>query len=271
MMPTDERNLFPQDPPCPTGAVSYVIRPGDTFYTIAQRLGTTIAAITALNPGVNPNQLQVGQSICVPSTGPGPSPGTCPGGTLYTIQSGDTFYGLTTRFGVTLQALIAANPGVDPNRLVVGQQICIPGVVQPQPPAVIRTPLCSLLQPVVSELPATADIPIGSVVVRQIAMSTRAYTVVAAPLPEPAALGNYNTYIGALNLITDDPANPRESVDLRLELSIFGNQLPTWAGTVVAAYPPIVGDTAEIRPFNTNTGARGPAILRGAIEACQTR
>jgi LysM repeat protein len=270
-MSTDQRNLFPQDPQCPSGSVSYVIRPGDTFYTIAQRLRTTVAAITALNPGVNPNQLQVGQSICVPAAGPGPSPGSCPGGTLYTIQAGDTFYALASRFGVTLQALIAANPGVDPNRLVIGQQICIPGVVQPQPPAVIPTPLCSLLRPVTSALPSTADIPIGSVTIRQIAMSTRAYTVVASPLPEPAALGSYNTYIGVLNLITDDPANPRTTEDVRLEMSIFGNQLPTWAGTVVSTYPPIVGDVVEFRPFNSTTNARGPVVLRGDIAACQTR
>ena len=30
------------------------------------------------------------------------------------IRSGDTFYALARRFGVSLEAILAANPGVDP-------------------------------------------------------------------------------------------------------------------------------------------------------------
>ncbi|WP_258360193.1 LysM peptidoglycan-binding domain-containing protein [Moorella sulfitireducens] len=51
------------------------IRPGDTFFSIARRFGFTLEAILAANPGVDPNNLQVGQVICLP-----PSPGgrACP-------------------------------------------------------------------------------------------------------------------------------------------------------------------------------------------------
>ncbi len=108
---------------CPAGSGPYTIRAGDTLFILAQRYGTTVAAISAANPGLNPNNLQVGQVICVPGLAGPPEP-SCPNGTLYTIQPGDTFYLLASRFGVSLQALLAANPGVDPNRLVVGQRIC---------------------------------------------------------------------------------------------------------------------------------------------------
>ncbi|MGE5598032.1 MAG: LysM peptidoglycan-binding domain-containing protein, partial [Bacteroidota bacterium] len=40
---------------------------------------------------------------------------------------------IAQRFGTTVQAILAANPGLDPNRLVIGQRICIP--VPPQPAA----------------------------------------------------------------------------------------------------------------------------------------
>lgn len=196
-------------PPCPAGSTAYTVRPGDTFYTLARRLGNTVAAIAALNPGVNPDALQIGQRICVPSA-----------------------------------------------RL-------------PQPPVLIPTPLCSLLQPVLSAIPQAADIPVGSVTVRQVAMSTRAYTITASPLPDPAVLGNYDSYVGVLSLITDDPATPRATVNIRLISSTFGTQLPTWAGTIITAYPPILGDTVEIRPLNSITGARGAALLRGNIVPCQ--
>ncbi|MCL6522628.1 MAG: LysM peptidoglycan-binding domain-containing protein, partial [Firmicutes bacterium] len=39
---------------CPPGSFAYTVRPGDTLFLLAQRFGTTVAAILALNPGVNP-------------------------------------------------------------------------------------------------------------------------------------------------------------------------------------------------------------------------
>ncbi|TJX13617.1 LysM peptidoglycan-binding domain-containing protein [Tissierella creatinini] len=55
-------------PTCPPGTFSYTVRPGDTFYILAQRYNTTVAAIQRANPTVNPNNLQVGQIICIPRT-----------------------------------------------------------------------------------------------------------------------------------------------------------------------------------------------------------
>lgn len=46
---------------------------------------------------------------------------------IYRIQSGDTLSAIATRFGVSLTELLNANPGVNPNRLQIGQQIQIPG------------------------------------------------------------------------------------------------------------------------------------------------
>ena len=37
---------------CP--GFNYTIRAGDTFFRLAQRFGTTVAAIQAANPGVDP-------------------------------------------------------------------------------------------------------------------------------------------------------------------------------------------------------------------------
>ncbi|KAK1597402.1 LysM domain-containing protein [Colletotrichum navitas] len=48
------------------GAATYVIAKGDTFYVVAQRLGITTDSLTGANPGVVPENLQVGQVINVP-------------------------------------------------------------------------------------------------------------------------------------------------------------------------------------------------------------
>jgi spore germination protein YaaH len=55
-----------------------------------------------------------------------------PGYFLYTIKPGDTFYRLSLTYGVSVNSIIAANPGVDPNRLQIGQQIKIPRGAAPQ-------------------------------------------------------------------------------------------------------------------------------------------
>lgn len=50
----------------PAGGETYTVQPGDTLFTIAQRFGTTISAITAANNLSNPNQLSVGQELIIP-------------------------------------------------------------------------------------------------------------------------------------------------------------------------------------------------------------
>ena len=57
---------------------------------------------------------------------------TCPSGTQpYTIRAGDTYFSLAIRFNTTVAAIMAANPGVNPDRLMIGQRICIPGAPMP--------------------------------------------------------------------------------------------------------------------------------------------
>jgi LysM repeat protein len=48
-----------------TRASAYSVRSGDTLATIAERFGTTVDKLVALNPGVDPQALRVGQIIRV--------------------------------------------------------------------------------------------------------------------------------------------------------------------------------------------------------------
>ena len=118
----------PPPPTCPVGSFAYTIKSGDTLYMLAITYNTTVEAILALNPGLNPNNLQIGQVICIPRSGP--TPPTC-NGVYYTVRPGDTLFSIAMMFNVPLATLIAANPGVDPNNLQVGQLICIPRVEPP--------------------------------------------------------------------------------------------------------------------------------------------
>ncbi len=113
----------PTEQPCP-GRL-YTVQPGDTFIRIARRFGYTLDALLTINPGVDPENLRVGQQICLPPS-PGAGPFPCFGGSIYRIQPGDTLYSIARRFGVTLEALLSANPGIDPENLIIGDPLCIP-------------------------------------------------------------------------------------------------------------------------------------------------
>lgn len=45
---------------------------------------------------------------------------------LYTIKAGDTYHRLSLTYGVSVNSIIAANPGINPHQLRIGQQIKIP-------------------------------------------------------------------------------------------------------------------------------------------------
>ncbi|HOB22197.1 MAG: LysM peptidoglycan-binding domain-containing protein [Firmicutes bacterium] len=118
---------------CPPGSRRYTIAAGDTLFSLAQRFGTTVSAITSLNPGIDPNRLRVGQVICIPGRRD-PGPGPCPRNWVrYAIRPGDTLFAIAQRTGTTVQELINNNPGIDPNSLRVAQLICVPRGGPPRP------------------------------------------------------------------------------------------------------------------------------------------
>jgi LysM repeat protein len=45
---------------------------------------------------------------------------------VYTVVEGDTLIGIAVRFGVTLEEMLSANPGVDPRLLTIGTPLLIP-------------------------------------------------------------------------------------------------------------------------------------------------
>ncbi|TML58836.1 MAG: LysM peptidoglycan-binding domain-containing protein [Actinobacteria bacterium] len=47
------------------GAEYYAVQSGDTLGSIAQKYGTTVDALTTLNPGIDPTALHIGQRIRV--------------------------------------------------------------------------------------------------------------------------------------------------------------------------------------------------------------
>ena len=114
-------------------STSYTVRRGDTLGHIAQRTGTTVAALTAANGLDSRGFIREGQRLSVPGRGGSAAPvpsgsgatATTGSTSTYTVRSGDTLSHVAARSGVTLSALRSANPGVS-DRIQVGQRLAVP-------------------------------------------------------------------------------------------------------------------------------------------------
>ncbi len=119
----------------PTGT-EYIVVKGDTLGKIAKtKFGVTLKALEDANPGVQPTKLKVGQKLTIPAggsaapaaTGGSASPDmTASGGEIYVVKSRDSMTKIAKAHGVSLKALKAANPNVDPSHIKVGQKLKIP-------------------------------------------------------------------------------------------------------------------------------------------------
>lgn len=110
-----------QVPSTPTTG-TYIVKAGDTLYSIAARYKTTVATIAKADNITNTNVLRVGQVLKMPGTPPPPPPATA---TTYTVKSGDTLYSIASRYKTTVSRLVQVNNISNPNVLSVGQKLTI--------------------------------------------------------------------------------------------------------------------------------------------------
>lgn len=129
----------------PAGYIAVVVKSGETLATFVTRYNVSAQAIIAANPALqkDPNVLQVGQVLLIPTTAATAAPTTvssaatkAPTATLSApagyvavkVQAGETLLTYVNRYKVSAQAIIAANPALqkDPSLLQIGQVLLIP-------------------------------------------------------------------------------------------------------------------------------------------------
>ena len=103
----------------------YETQSGESIYDIAARLGVTKDDIIKNNPDAA-DGIVPGMRLYFPVDGKAaPAPATSSSNTIHVVEQGETLYGLAKRYGVTVEELIAANPGSD-NGIKIGQKLNIP-------------------------------------------------------------------------------------------------------------------------------------------------
>ena len=126
--PVSAQNFAPPN----AAPTPYIVRPGDTLFSIATRYRTTAARLAQLNGIVNPTMIYVGQSLTVPAAPNAPSassPAATPapaGDMVYVVQPGETLFRIALRYNTTAWNLAAYNKLDSPTMIYAGQRLMIP-------------------------------------------------------------------------------------------------------------------------------------------------
>ena len=115
---------------------TYMVRSGDYALKIADMYGITLEELRQLNHGDRLSPIRIGQILTVPWTGAiNAPPGTVPAVEVrrraHEVRRGDTFFGVASAHGLTLEELRALNPDLPSDLLVIGQLLYLPGVIEP--------------------------------------------------------------------------------------------------------------------------------------------
>ncbi len=216
-----ERQPVPFVPSKPM-TTAYTIQKGDTISSVSYRYYLRWQDVLAVNPGINPKLLRIGQVIQLPgqvdlnkfraapqasarkpSTASSTAANLAPPkvsapvqsgpATTYTVKSGDSLSVIAYKHGVKTAVLKAAN-NLKSDRIVVGQKLQIPGTAKtpavkedtaakkPTPPPAIKPEV----KPVVESIPVEVKKPVEPPVPVEEGMTPPAVKVDGVDEEEPA-------------------------------------------------------------------------------------
>ena len=106
----------------------YVVKSGDSLYSIANRYNTTVNELKSLN-NLASNNLSIGQKLKLP---------TIDNQTTYTVKSGDSLYSIANRYDTTVNELKSLN-NLTSNNLSIGQRLQIPTIQSSQTTYIVKS------------------------------------------------------------------------------------------------------------------------------------
>lgn len=139
-------------------------QPGDTLYSLSRTYGVSVPAIAAANGLTQTSTLDIGQRLAIPAPGTTAALGTPPAplgviagnqpgagaatttaqtatnNGVHVVQTGETLYAISLRYGVSVNSLASANGLASIDIVRPGQQLTIPGGAGAGPQQIAATP-----------------------------------------------------------------------------------------------------------------------------------
>ena len=94
----------------------YVVKSGDSLWSIANKYNTTVDELKRIN-NLSSNNLQIGQILTLPSSGST--------GNTYTVKSGDSLWSIANKYNTTVAELKRLN-NLTSDNLSIGQVLVLP-------------------------------------------------------------------------------------------------------------------------------------------------
>lgn len=102
----------------PTSDNYYVVKKGDTLWSIARTLGVTVNELKSFN-NLTSNALSIGQILYIPKEEDETTEEE-----VYTVKSGDTLYSIASKYGLSVSELKSLN-NLSNNNLSIGQKLIV--------------------------------------------------------------------------------------------------------------------------------------------------
>lgn len=101
--------------------VNYNVQSGDTYWIISQKFGVSLSKLMEVNNANGNIMLYVGQKLNIP---------TISIQKIHKVQSGDTYWVISQKYGVDIKQLMDANNATQQTILNIGDEIVIPSQEQ---------------------------------------------------------------------------------------------------------------------------------------------
>ena len=105
-------------PPKMSSTNTYIVKSGDSLYSIAKKFNTSVSNLQNLN-SLSSTNLSIGQTLKVPSVSPNNS-----NLTTYIVKSGDSLYSIAKKFNTSVDNIKKKN-NLSSNLLSIGQKLII--------------------------------------------------------------------------------------------------------------------------------------------------
>lgn len=107
----------------PDSTINYIVKKGDSLYSIARVYKTTVQEIQKLN-NLKSNALSIGQELQIPENYVNDASANLPTYINYTVKKGDSLYSIAKKYGITTDTIIKDN-ALKNNLLSIGQNLKI--------------------------------------------------------------------------------------------------------------------------------------------------